>query len=166
MANNASRPTPHTLPKLVIPQSNNPTPEEITISRTEDFLRFYTENKYAPVHTLPLPNPKPEEEQGEDAQKIQNKSPVMSATLMFTTREWEELDAKKVAYEEMKTQHTYWYEEMKRKPKDPEVIRQCRYFRQLRENLDMEMSALQDRRRIRREARQDLNKDPELDGRW
>ncbi|KAI0005750.1 hypothetical protein F4779DRAFT_620892 [Xylariaceae sp. FL0662B] len=170
-----SRPTPHTLPKLRIPQRCSPTPEEITISRADDFLRFCAKHKRAPVTILPLPIPKEEEEEEKERKKkkaeegaadsgIRDRNHVTTpATLQFTTREWEELDAKKAAYEEVKASHTHWLNEMKRNSTDREAVRQCRHFRELRQSLDMEISALQDRRRIRREFRRDFNKIPGLE---
>ncbi|KAI0836932.1 hypothetical protein F5Y06DRAFT_298168 [Hypoxylon sp. FL0890] len=163
-----TRPTPQSLPKLTIPKGRHkPEPEEITTSRVDGFLDFCRKHNKAPLTKLPtialvLPPPESDsdsEEKGEETEK-KPASPDPDReldTLAFTENEWEVIEAKKREYEYAKAQHTEWILEMQADPKDRKALNMCKYWRQTRERLNLEMSLIWRKREIRRDFRRDAN---------
>ncbi|OTB02032.1 hypothetical protein M426DRAFT_25046 [Hypoxylon sp. CI-4A] len=171
------RPTPQSLPRLVIPTySYKPEPEEITASRVESFLEYCKQHKRAPLTRLPtapliLPPPEPEFE--EDPEKIDSEArkerkpsyPIPDLppdTLAFTENEGDVLEDLVARCAEAETNHTDWILELRFNPKDREVLDKCRHWRQVRERLNLEKELVWKKREIRRNFRKDSNHIPGL----
>ncbi|KAI0382518.1 hypothetical protein F5Y04DRAFT_279806 [Hypomontagnella monticulosa] len=173
--NNGTRPTPQSLPKLTIPRRRyEPTPEEITVSRREDFLKFcrkygkapLTKNdhdklcKLEPVKiNIPLIPPPPESETASEGSKNKPKAPdpEKPLTLCFTENEWVELQDKEAEMAIARKRHAAWILELQADPRDRTAIEQCRRWRLTRERLILEIDLIRGHRRIRRNFRRDAN---------
>ncbi|KAI1385423.1 uncharacterized protein F4822DRAFT_432274 [Hypoxylon trugodes] len=166
-----SRPTPQSLPKLTIPtEPRRSDPEEITISRVDDFLGYCQKYKRAPITHLPLIPPPPathsgsEPESAEGSKKKDGETkednhadPDVLDTLAFTEHESDELEIKQALLEEAKKQHEKWYAEFNVDKKSRETLQKCKHWRQIREQLTLEISMIWGRREIRRNFRRDAN---------
>ncbi|KAI1371279.1 hypothetical protein F4677DRAFT_464374 [Hypoxylon crocopeplum] len=174
--NENNRPTPQSLPRLRIPTGRHKTePEEITVSRVDEFLDFCWKHKKAPLTRLPtiplLPPPDgnlysdsdSEETKAKDNNRAKNdpdshgNDAAALDTLAFTDNEVGDIEAIKAKMEEAKAQHTEWVLEMQADPKDRNALNQCRHWRKTRERLTVEMELILERRDIRRRFRQDYN---------
>ncbi|KAI1207606.1 uncharacterized protein F4807DRAFT_469128 [Annulohypoxylon truncatum] len=173
-----TRPTPQSLPRLIIPSNRyEPEPEEITTRRVASFLDFCAKYKKAPLTRLPSiplisPPPASDSESDTDATKCKTKNKNRQGTedgiaslrfdnppntLAFTENEWEVLETKQAEYEHAKAQHTEAILEMQADPKDRKILQKCKHWRQIRERLNLEMSLIWEKREIRRNFRRDAN---------
>ncbi|KAI1101605.1 hypothetical protein F4804DRAFT_293106 [Jackrogersella minutella] len=179
-----TRPTPQSLPKLRIPSDRHkPEPEEITTSRVVGFLEFCRKHKKAPLTrlpSLPLVLPPPEVDSESDTDGSENKAKCKDNkniekdmrnlaidspldTLAFTEHEWVVLEAKRKEYEHAKAQHADSILEMQADKRDRKLMEQCRFWRHTREQLNLEIALIMDRRQIRRNFRRDANNPPGLE---
>ncbi|KAI1763490.1 hypothetical protein GGR53DRAFT_467263 [Hypoxylon sp. FL1150] len=174
-ASKQTRPTPQSLPKLTIPTVRyKQEPEEITVSRVDNFLKHCREYKRAPITRLPswpLAAPIPATNSDLSANPSRNDnfegwenletcadSPEDPQTLAFTANEWDEKDAKEAELKDVKAKHTEWYNELVAFPGDRNAIEQCKHYRLIRERLLAEIDAILKRREFRREFRRDYNR--------
>ncbi|XXH01335.1 hypothetical protein Hte_007693 [Hypoxylon texense] len=172
-ASKETRPTPQSLPKLTIPTGRYvEEPEEITVSRAEDFLEYCQVHKRAPITRIPSFPRTNSGSLGTDSKysgttdSSENpKTPSLTydscrddpATLAFTANEWDNLDAKEAELRDAKEKHKEWYTELLAFNKDRNAIQQCKHWRLTRERLNEEIATILRRREIRRLFRKDFN---------
>ncbi|KAI4859970.1 hypothetical protein F4820DRAFT_453376 [Hypoxylon rubiginosum] len=165
-----TRPTPQSLPRLKIPAGlYEQEPEEITVSRAGDFLKYCQQHKRAPITRLPSfprTNSGLDANSGGKRSRSENiaassetcvDSPADPYTLAFTANEWDDLDAKEAELKEVKRQHEDKYTELLAFGNDRNAIQQCRQLRLTRERLNLEIATILKRRDIRRKFRKDFN---------
>ncbi|KAI2616827.1 hypothetical protein GGR54DRAFT_641419 [Hypoxylon sp. NC1633] len=173
MSEDAGRPTPQQLPRLQIPVRRCKTvPEEISTSCVDEFLQFCQVHNRAPMTWLgDLPvlppsfkaDPDPDlemkkarrEKLKKRVEKRDDDSPP--GTLDFTDHENEEMADVWARLADVKAQHTDWGIELEIEPKNRKALEQCRYWRKIREGLNLELQAILKRKEIRREFRKDFN---------
>ncbi|KAI0886909.1 uncharacterized protein GGS22DRAFT_186989 [Annulohypoxylon maeteangense] len=157
-----TRPTPQSLPKLIIPSGRyKPEPEEITTRRVESFLAYCVKHKKAPLTRLPsiplIPPPPSsdsesdtdgtkDETKNEDSQDIEKgvadlKIDNPPDTLAFTENEWEVLEARRTEYQHAKAEHTEAILEMQADPRDRKTMLRARHWRKIRERINLEIAA-------------------------
>lgn len=79
-------------------------------------------------------------------------------TLDFDRRDWRALRRKTEELEYAKEEHGYWIKLLKEDPRNHEILKHCRYWRTVREELGAEIQLIPERLRIRREFRHEYNR--------
>ncbi|OTA66065.1 hypothetical protein K449DRAFT_431534 [Hypoxylon sp. EC38] len=169
LANQETRWTRESLPKLQIPEGRHKTkPEEITTRRVDGFVNYCRNNSKGPFTQLPsaaIVLPPPEMDSVADSNKGEGKeakspaspnTPNSADTLAFTDREWEVMESLKAEHKHAKAQHEDWLLELHADP-NRHALNQCKYWRQTRERLNAEMALINERRSIRKRFRQSAN---------
>ncbi|KAI0121905.1 hypothetical protein F4814DRAFT_457793 [Daldinia grandis] len=168
-----TRPTHKSLPRLIIPLgSRRVEPEEITVSRVEDFLNYCIKNKKAPITRLPdfafipapgtpvsSPDDKGDQKKGKKFGKMPSirEDPEDRGTLAFTDCEYDRLEALQAELAKIKVVHRDLYLETTIDPTNREIMTKCREARTKREEINNDISNIYGKRAIRRNFRRDAN---------
>ncbi|KAI2780103.1 hypothetical protein F4815DRAFT_499902 [Daldinia loculata] len=171
--NKDTRLTHKSLPQLIIPLgSRRVEPEEITVSRVEDFLDYCIKNKKAPITRLPdiafIPPPGTSgSSSGDTGDQGKGKEPEKKPsshedqedpdTLAFTDCEYDRLEALQAELAKVKVLHQKLYLETTVGSNKREAMAKCKKARTEREHINNEISEIYRKRGIRRDFRRDAN---------
>ncbi|RYP89962.1 hypothetical protein DL770_003920 [Monosporascus sp. CRB-9-2] len=168
------RPTPQSLPRLTIPKDTSMEPEAITLSRMTRFLTFcdkYGARSSQDRESSPRrPGSKYFEIAPDDDEEPTDYDPLERyrelatddddddiPTLEFDLRDRRELERKTRQLEDAKEQHGRWIRRLGDDPQDQEVLRNCRRWRKVREEIGAAIALIPERLRVRREFREEFN---------
>ncbi|RYP69903.1 hypothetical protein DL771_005846 [Monosporascus sp. 5C6A] len=166
------RPTSQSLPRLIIPKDTGIEPEAIALSRVTWFLKFCDKYGHAPPMAVRAAPADPEvsyfemtpEDDGEPADYDPRYRELATddgdddiPTLEFDLRDRRELERKTRRLEEAKEQHARWIRLLGDDPGDQEVLRNCRRWRKVREEIGAAIALIPERLRARREFREEFN---------
>ncbi|KAI0024020.1 hypothetical protein F4780DRAFT_798264 [Xylariomycetidae sp. FL0641] len=157
------RPTPTSLPKLVIKPYSEYLPEEVLSGEAEDLINFGVRYQQAPTtHSLSLSQhdvktpdlSEPEEEHPDPYEETY--SPVPS--LQFTQMEEYELEDREDLKEVLRAEHTAALAELRRDVTSEWAKEASRRLTKKREENSQEIQKIYEKRRIRREFRAEVKR--------
>ncbi|RYP49467.1 hypothetical protein DL768_004826 [Monosporascus sp. mg162] len=170
------RPTPQSLPRLIIPKDTGMEPKAISLSRMTRFLIFCDKYGHAPPRTVRAAPAGPEvsyfevtaddDEEPADIDLPERYRELATddddddddiPTLEFDLRDRRELERKRRRLEEAKEQHGRWIRRLGDDPQDQDVLRNCRRWRKVREEIGATIALIPERLRVRREFREEFN---------